>query len=91
MYIYVLFLYLRLYFVIYVKLSSYILCSSLTDSTERTPAVVLQVKISVKNVSGTNSAILDMSKYEDSAINHDKSAALTAQKEIYFFAYAKDL
>jgi len=90
-YICVLFLYLRLSFVIYVKLSLYFLCSSLTDSTERSTAVVLQVKISVKNVLGTNLAILDMSKYGDSARNHDKSAALTAQKEINFFAYVKDL
>ncbi|KAL1278250.1 hypothetical protein QQF64_024923, partial [Cirrhinus molitorella] len=52
------------------------------DSTERTPAVVLQVKIGVKNVSGTNSALLDMSKYGDSARN--KPTALTAQKEIHF-------
>lgn len=78
-------MYLRLSFVIYVKLSSYVLSLFYpTDSTERAPAVVLQFKISVKNVSGTNSAVLDMSQYGDSARNHDKSTVLTAQKEIHF-------
>ncbi|KAG1968138.1 hypothetical protein F2P79_003173 [Pimephales promelas] len=52
------------------------------DSSEKTPAAVLQFKISFENVSGTDSAIPDMSKYGDSVRHHDKPTALTAQKEI---------
>lgn len=62
----------------------YVFFYYLTDSSEKTPAAVLQVKINFENVSGTNSAKPDMSKYGDSVRNHGKPTALTAQKEILF-------